>query len=1711
MVKKIKKILFIILLVLFFSIICNSYDLKAKGLVSQGWYNNNELHFITLTAPHPNTLKIYGKLSGTSGGFTKETEKVDIGEGTSFLNSETGTSNESYWVMYNRNKNLLSGDPAEGQFATDKLLFHKLRLASYGDGGSCNENNPSCYRYAITSANYPIPTVTNITSLANAYQNIPDNNKTNKSVIGNNNNPIVSLTIANGADSLYRMTLANRGGNKPVYVSERRISSSYVSTLKSNKLITIEENSKEIKNAILVSSQLKVKIGGSFRYANNPKAFMELGGTWGKGTRGWSNDKGLGSVLNLYDNILQFPTEASRTIIVKHINIGENNTITLDNVSRGATVSESKNISATDTFTCTKKEEYGTYIGGFNVGISSTIDDAKNAVTDMVRNGYYTTGETYTVKPSSSTDKQYVYIEMYYNSEATQPPEEEIPEEETKVVVRHIVYSGLGELKSTTETTSTIAAGVTETYYRNSDLGTYLGYIRKDNDTTIPTKDNITGSGTTSVNLVEVTAGQEGGTIFINFGYQSSDTVKVVVRDIYYSSNSVFLSSSMRGIATVTIGSTEEVKYSRLEEKDIKDGYQYVGYLIAYDMEIPFCDAYVKSDDCKIKGIDIRTKIYINFMYKEKEKKDPIPHQAPDPIIGGRLGIRSTKTLLTAICINTTATFPKYTGQGILSVPTEETIDIGMQDLNKYYIGGIKVAKEEKENKITKTIVFLKLVLVHDVNENKTKGVGIGFDILNFIIPYKYIEYNIKDFSIYKLELSDIYVPGQNALAKGPEIISKIEREITYNMIKASGVGLESKAGLVGEPIVLKGITVQPTLLGGASGILENDTIIDNDGNSVGNIKESTITDLSLDSGNIMNSISGSLNSLIGTYSGSSNLRDDILNPALSLISSASIDGYIIDTVHTYTRDSDDMTIREVSQRWLICVFQQLKGETPSSDCPDFSDVWDAIWGFIESKNKDGKFVYTGYDSNEVKKTVYKEVHSLLGFEGLAYATLTSLDDVRQINTKVELKTNESVSFLNLTYPGNSTGDTIGQSVTGASIVDRIVRGIFTKDISIWDINFKETGTLLGIKGIAESTKYTFEGYVNIFTSASGMRINSLGKEYYTKGFGGNIGDLDNSASIAHNITYNTYQTILKEQLISEKRVNGIRSLAEETTYNVYNLKGDTTFDDNLYYSNLNLLGIKNVFPFTGTNKTKEHNSDEGTSDLINVYTPIEIDDEININSDDKLISQLTDKSAVPAAFFNSKFSFDIGVGEYKNGKYSALDGQKLDKYCDGFYVKFSFVPEYIEIEEIAGTIDRRENLSKDKYYYFELSRYKLTTPDNKLTITVKALNEISGSVFITVRAAAKNLKTDADIKTKSLSLDYISFFTSYSNICNDTSYDISKVDAPVYYDEKEFEITSNNISRLYDFRITDVKDVNWKNIFRNSTSSTSHNGTAYYVGLKKWDIIKGMVTRTESEVGKYLNRTLPIGPYKSTDGSYIAAPKIGYRIAFDVKKSYPDNENSKRHVKIDTEFFYLKKDGTVLNNAIDLYYKNSSGNYVKVGSTDDKYKITFTPNEETRLLDIGDNSLSSKTIELGSLTGLTLEYNTMSTKSSDHQTFYGEYKLPNSTIVVESGKSPKDKNNILSNGYLGVMFKISSTFRFASESEDRIISYQVNMNDEEEGTNEWKYEGYMGQKYGLGTITKQLQLEKGRLKINNDVVYGKFEGTVVLFDLDNRAANDYD
>ena len=420
------------------------------------------------------------------------------------------------------------------------------------------------------------------------------------------------------------------------------------------------------------------------------------------------------------------------------------------------------------------------------------------------------------------------------------------------------------------------------------------------------------------------------------------------------------------------------------------------------------------------------------------------------------------------------------------------------------------------------------------------------------------------------------------------------------------------------------------------------------------------------------------------------------------------------------------------------------------------------------------------------------------------------------------------------------------------------------------------------------------------------------------------------------------------------------------------------------------------------------------------------------------------------------------------------------------------------------------------------ISAVALADPNTALDNSV--VNQESNEY--TVRAIGNNAPTSLinDVERGRVEDKYVDSTSEniYTNNTLKLHYSKYYAQNNIFSDSKfvsEKKVMTNNINRVYDFKVTDIKDIDWKNIFRKSTTTSTniHSGNAYYSGVKKWNIYTAadynkLETRTVSEIGATKQQTLPVGPYKNISSSYVKAPKLGYKFSFDLKTT---GAKSNKTIEITPRFYYISKDGSEYIKKIKLFYKNSNNKYVDIKN----YDIYFIPNDGYRLtFDQGSykfysSNISKATQRLGNTQLLTLNDKMMEVSDNTFvQIWYGEYKLPNSTIAVKlEDNGTYNINNPLRNGYIGIVFDIK-----VKQQNGPTISYSQNntLANNNDNTSQWDYEGFLGflnpgTKISDGSPLK-LQLEKGSWRISN-TVYNEIKGTVMLYDTDLRASSDYE
>lgn len=535
----------------------------------------------------------------------------------------------------------------------------------------------------------------------------------------------------------------------------------------------------------------------------------------------------------------------------------------------------------------------------------------------------------------------------------------------------------------------------------------------------------------------------------------------------------------------------------------------------------------------------------------------------------------------------------------------------------------------------------------------------------------------------------------------------------------------------------------------------------------------------------------------------------------------------------------------------------------------------------------------------------------------------------------------------------------------------------------------------------------------------------------------------------------------------------------------------------------------------------------------VNIYTPMEVSS-ATIKTDNFVNHSNNSNATILQKGAEFTLTPKINSG-YKDGCYNS-NLPDIKKYLKGYYVIFGF-----EVKTSYGAtleagrpiwVPRGGSITATPTAYEGDEAVKqLHETIQIIAVTINASDDLLMNAYGTTNGVGiKDYASQVPIK---LGLGQLPFQTSTVTSKDQNKYEEFGIsmDYDSHYFVKKDTVTTT-IARLYDFKITDCYDIDFKNVFRRSGSNdvNSSTGIQYFSGIKSLNVYTSYYNTINDRTGINISNSksktiLPLGPYKNTNTSYVKAPKLGYRFSFDVKTfgyyNYDDDKNNsvERKVKITPEYYYISKDGTEFKDKdqIKLYYKNSQGKYVTFEQS--SYNISFKPNDGYRFIQNltatdKTNHMSTQLLDLNVGKFFELDHRMMSTSSDNFiQAWYGEYKVPNSTIIVEKDSNGKiDLNKPLTNGYLGVIFKIECIDKNPNSNETVTVMYDQNdQNDGRSNTSQWDYEGYLGfNSPGSNASGLSLQLEKGTWNINNEM-YNNIKGTIVLYDIDNKAANDFD
>lgn len=584
--------------------------------------------------------------------------------------------------------------------------------------------------------------------------------------------------------------------------------------------------------------------------------------------------------------------------------------------------------------------------------------------------------------------------------------------------------------------------------------------------------------------------------------------------------------------------------------------------------------------------------------------------------------------------------------------------------------------------------------------------------------------------------------------------------------------------------------------------------------------------------------------------------------------------------------------------------------------------------------------------------------------------------------------------------------------------------------------------------------------------------------------------------------------------IIQSNVLNGLRSAKGNVVYEEYDVLNKATGGRREYES------------------TNEH--------FINVYTPVKLNDPQVTTTSNATIDHSVINSSTVILADDATFEIKLSCGDLDFTYYNNITPEQKARFVNYYYLIFDF--DVIHNGKIyqKGTAIRLTNQAQynDGYTYFHgqvapnetLSR---DSSNHKIIVLASSSNMPSTELlqYVVDQEVEIQMDKSKDPSTRKYltdSGDNTANFSSDIELSESHTDSYYTKDRKMYGDGYYFAmktVTVRTASKIYDFKITDCADLAYKSAFRNSSNELDKN-SGYYSGIRKMYIYTNankeytaLVDRNNIKInGTNTTRTLPLGPYKHTTASYVNAPKLGYRFSFDLKTSgyyMPSSSGiSSRKISIKPTYYYLSKDGSQIIKDITLYYKDETDKYKKFNGSG--YAIYFTPNDGSRYttdINASNTSFMSTKLEclnIGSSTGeFYLTDSMMALDDTGYvQTWYGEFKLPNTTIAVRNGDSI---DNQLNNGYIGVKFEITCYDSKLNES----LSYS-SLNKSASSainTTQWDYEGYLGFSNPGQEVTTdtslRIQLEKGIWSIDSQELYNFVKGTVILYDIDARAADD--
>ncbi|WP_231574857.1 DUF5704 domain-containing protein [Paenibacillus sp. FSL R7-0273] len=187
-------------------------------------------------------------------------------------------------------------------------------------------------------------------------------------------------------------------------------------------------------------------------------------------------------------------------------------------------------------------------------------------------------------------------------------------------------------------------------------------------------------------------------------------------------------------------------------------------------------------------------------------------------------------------------------------------------------------------------------------------------------------------------------------------------------------------------------------------------------------------------------------------------------------------------------------------------------------------------------------------------------------------------------------------------------------------------------------------------------------------------------------------------------------------------------------------------------------------------------------------------------------------------------------------------------------------------------------------------------------------------------------------------------------------------------------------VGRLFDFRIWDIGDFRFEQVFRTGTGNLGHSTAMYYTGGNDEN---GTPTALSGQTQWHLPVRKGSHPTEQ-----LTVPHNGYSFLFDFR-TIGNLWQPGEGIRIEPSFYFIPKTGGTAA-PVDLYYDISGSNnkMIGVGSQKDKLSYTRTYRLADGLRNIADGELS---------TAASYEYNYILTEAERNKTpwlkFYEQYK----------------------------------------------------------------------------------------------------------------------